>query len=60
VHTAGAGDFICFTPELLAPNIFYARTFPDSEGVWREESDRWKQALLLNQIAASCFRSACG
>ena len=60
VHTAGPGDFICFTPELLAPDIYYARTFPDSEGAPREESDRWEQSLVLNQIAASCFRSARG
>jgi hypothetical protein len=46
--------FICFTPELLAPGIYYARTF---EG--REESDRWQQSLLLNEIARQCFERAC-
>jgi hypothetical protein len=45
--------FICFTPELLAPDIYYARTF---EG--REESDRWQQSLLLNNIARQCFTCA--
>lgn len=59
-HTAEPGDFICFTPELLAPNIYYARTFPDSSGVQQEESDRWEQSLLLNQIAESCFQAALG
>jgi hypothetical protein len=60
VHTAGPGDFICFTPELLAPDIYYARIFPDSNGIPREESDRWEQSLILNEIAASCFRAARG
>lgn len=45
--------FLCFTPELLAPEIYYARTF---EG--REESDRWRQSLLLNDIARQCFTCA--
>ena len=43
-------DYICFTPELLGPDIFYARTFG---GV--EESDRWQQALVLKEIAEKCF-----
>jgi hypothetical protein len=60
LHTAEPGDFICFTPELLAPGIYYARTFPDSDGVPREESDRWEQSLILNEIAESCFLDARG
>ena len=48
-----AGDTICFTPELLSPAIYYARTF---EG--REESDRWQQALVLVRIAEECFEAA--
>jgi hypothetical protein len=47
--------FITFTPELLAPDIFYARTF---QGV--EESDRWRQSLLLTQVARECFAEAEG
>jgi hypothetical protein len=39
-----------FVPELLAPAIYYARTF---HGV--EESDRWQQSLFLKDIAAECF-----
>jgi hypothetical protein len=45
--------FITFTPELLAPGIFYARTFDGAE-----ESDRWQQSLLLTQIARECFAEA--
>jgi len=47
-----SGTF-CFTPELLSPAIYYARTF---EG--REESDRWQQSLLLIRIAKECFQEA--
>jgi len=45
--------FITFTPELLAPDIFYARTFHAAE-----ESDRWQQSLLLAQVARECFSAA--
>jgi sugar phosphate isomerase/epimerase len=53
LRDAAAGDAICFTPELLAPGIYYARTF---EG--KEESDRWQQSLVLRRIARECFQSA--
>jgi hypothetical protein len=46
-------SFITFTPELLAPGIYYARAF---QGV--EESDRWQQSLLLAKIARECFAQA--
>jgi len=49
--------FITFTPELLAPGIFYARTFNGPNGI-QEESDRWQQSLLLAQIARKCFAAA--
>jgi hypothetical protein len=45
--------FVTFTPELLAPGIFYARTFGG-----KEETDRWEQSLLLMQIAKECFADA--
>ena len=45
--------FICFVPELLGPDIYYARTF---DGV--EESDRWQQSLLLAEIAKQCYACA--
>jgi sugar phosphate isomerase/epimerase len=46
---------ICFATELLAPGIYYARTF---EG--REESDRWEQSLVLRRMARECFVEAGG
>lgn len=49
----GAEEFICFTPELLGPEIYYARTFDG-----REESDRWEQSLVLARIARECFDEA--
>jgi hypothetical protein len=45
--------FLTFAAELLAPGIFYARTFAGAE-----ESDRWQQSLLLAQIAKECFPDA--
>lgn len=48
-----AGEFICFTPELLASDIFYARMFDG-----HEESDRWQQSLVLARIARECFDAA--
>jgi sugar phosphate isomerase/epimerase len=53
--SAKSGDMICFTPELLAPEIYYARTFPDNAGRPQEESNRWSQSLLLRKIAQECF-----
>jgi hypothetical protein len=60
IRTAGTEDCIYFAPELLAPHIYYARTFPNSEGIPVEESDRWEQSLVLKQIAEECFREALG
>jgi hypothetical protein len=45
--------FFCFAAELLAPSIFYARTFAG-----QEESDRWQQSLLLCRIGRECFAEA--
>ena len=45
--------FITFAAELLAPDIYYARTFRGGE-----ESDRWQQSLLLCEIARECFAEA--
>jgi len=58
LKSAAPGDFISFTPELLPPTIFYARTFPGPDGALIEESDRWQQALLYMQIAKACFAEA--
>lgn len=46
-------DGICFTPELLGPEFYYARVFDGCE-----ESDRWQQSLLLARIARECFEDA--
>jgi len=58
LKTARPGDYICFTPELLPPNIYYARVFKDKNGKEVEECDRWQQALLYTQIAKACFEDA--
>jgi hypothetical protein len=56
--SAKEDDFICFTPELLAPDIYYARIFPDATNQLAEESDRWQQSLVLIDIARECFAKA--
>jgi hypothetical protein len=58
LKTAKPGDYICFAPELLPPNIYYARLIKDATGVEREECDRWQQALLYTKIAKECFEKA--
>lgn len=58
LRTAEPGESVWFAPELLAPRIFYARTFPDTSGRAREESDRWQQSLILVRISERCFAQA--
>lgn len=55
LESAQAGDYICFVPELLSPDIYYARTFKNAAGEMVEESDRWQQALLYAEIARGVF-----
>jgi hypothetical protein len=52
-HPATQQPFITFAAELLAPGIYYARSFNGAE-----ESDRWEQSLLLVKIARECFQKA--
>ncbi|MFM7068027.1 MAG: sugar phosphate isomerase/epimerase family protein, partial [Actinomycetes bacterium] len=47
-----------FAPELLPPEVGYARTFTGPDGHLREEGDRWSQALVLTDIAQRCFARA--
>jgi hypothetical protein len=58
LRSAGPGDQLIFCPELLAGTHYYARLFPDASGNLVEESDRYQQALLYQQIARGCFREA--
>jgi sugar phosphate isomerase/epimerase len=46
-------DSFCFTPELLGPEFYYARTFGG-----REETNRWEQSLVLIRVAHECFAEA--
>ena len=55
---AQPGDWLGFAPELLKPSINYARLFPDGNGGWREECDRWQQALLYRELALQLFEAA--
>ena len=58
LKTAQPGDFISFNPELLQPEIYYARTIINADGKEVEESDRWQQAALYTEIAKECFAAA--
>ncbi len=55
---APPGAVLIFAPELLRPEIYYARVFPGAEGRLREETDRYAQALLYRKIALECFAEA--
>ena len=46
-----------FVPELLSPRIYYARVLKGGSAA-REESDRWRQSLVLRGIAEECFARA--
>lgn len=54
-NNASPGDVLIFAPELLQPEIYYARLFPDATGDLQEESDRYAQALLYAKIARDLF-----
>lgn len=56
--TAKPGDYVVFAPELLHPEINYARTFVNAQGERVEESDRWLEAIVYAQIARECFAEA--
>lgn len=55
LKTAEPGDYLCFTPELLPSEYYYARLVTNPKGKLVEEGDRWEQALLLTQIARDCW-----
>ena len=47
-----------FCSELFGPEYDYARTFFDSTGLLREETDRFAEACKLVDMAKSCFAKA--
>jgi hypothetical protein len=57
LRSASPESSIYFAPELLAADIYYARTFPGCDGAMIEESDRWEQSLMLKRMAEDCFGS---
>ena len=58
VKSAKPGDYVIFAPELLHPEINYARTFVNRQGDRVEESDRWIEAIEYAKIIRSCFAEA--
>jgi len=58
---AQPGDVLGFAPELLHPEIFYAREMTIAEtGELREESDRWQQALIYKDLFQKAWDDAAG
>ncbi len=39
----------------FCPSINYARVFPDANGVYLEESDRWLKSWQLAELGKKCF-----
>ena len=58
LRNAGPGDCLIFCPELLPGAYYYARSFPDASGRQVEECDRYREALVHNEIARACFAEA--
>jgi len=60
LKNAKFGDYLIFCPELLSRQHYYARTFQDPQGQFKEESDRYAEALRYQKIARECFDEICG
>src|SRR5262245_15579322 len=58
LNSAKPGHYICFTPELLGPEAYYARMFKNAAGELVEEGDRWQQALVYAWLARECWDEA--
>jgi hypothetical protein len=58
LSAAGRGGVLIFAPEVLSPAIYYGRMFPDASGRLVEEADRYRQAMLLKDLARLCFSDA--
>ncbi len=58
LSTPAPAEVLSFVPELLHPSINYARVFPDQNGVYLEESDRWLESWQLVEIGRNCFSNA--
>ncbi|MEK7413797.1 MAG: hypothetical protein AAB263_10835 [Planctomycetota bacterium] len=58
LRTAQPGDYLCFAPELLSPQINFAPTAQNAEQAWVEASDRWCDAVQMLEIATACWDEA--
>jgi hypothetical protein len=58
LRTAAPEERLVFCPEILSEEHYYARVFPDADGVMHEESDRYAEALAYCRIARECFEQA--
>jgi hypothetical protein len=53
-----AGSVLPVAPELLPAANGYAREIPGPDGLLREESDRWQQALILTRLASAWWEKS--
>jgi hypothetical protein len=58
LKSAQPGDYIGFSPELLGPEFCYQRMIRSATGTLIEDGNRWKQTILLTNIAKDCFAQA--
>lgn len=58
LRSAGPGDLLVFSPELIPSGAYYAIKYPGPDGQMIEQGDRWQQALQYGQIARECFAEA--
>lgn len=58
LRSAGPGDYLAVHPELLPARAQYPKMVPGPDGALREESDRWREARVLIDIAEACFARA--
>jgi hypothetical protein len=58
LRNARSGDVLIFAPELLSGTYYYARLFPRTSAQLIEETDRYAQALIYQDLARTCFAEA--
>ncbi|WP_258104699.1 hypothetical protein [Marinoscillum sp. MHG1-6] len=58
LKNAQLGDYICFTPELLPSEYYYAQLMRNEAGEYVEAGDRWSQAIMYCELAKECWAEA--
>ncbi len=56
IRNAAPDESLIFCPEILSGQYYYAREFPAHDGRMREESDRYREALVYRELALSLYQ----